>query len=195
MRTTCEGEYITPSGQNITIGESPLPPNGTHKHVDSCSSHSALNPLGLIRVLFEIGIFFTGVALLVAIWGTVRYSRKKALLNIVVSLPAITFLGLATILTHGLSVAVSKLLNLLGSGIGLKTEYGGKFIALAWATVILLLVNIGLWIILVFFAKNLPGLVRKLDREHTAREANNEKVPSYSTPQSSMEEGRHGSRF
>lgn len=161
MRTTCEGEYVTPSGQNITIGDSPPPPNGTHKVVDSCSSHSALNPLGLIRILFEIGIFFTGLALLVAIWTTVRFSRKKALLNCIVSVAALSFLGLATILTHGLSVAASKLLNLLGSGIGLKTEYGGKFIALAWATVILMLVNIGLWVVLGFWGENLSKLSRK----------------------------------
>lgn len=125
--------------------------------VDSCSSHSSLNPLGLIEILFEIGIFFTGLAFLVAIWTAIRYSRKKAALNCVISVAALAFLGLATILTHGLAVAVSKLLNLLGSGIGLRTTYGGKFIALAWATVILLIVNIGLWTIIVLFLGNLPG--------------------------------------
>lgn len=129
--------------------------------MDSCSSHSALNPLGLIRILFEIGIFFTGLTLLVAIWATTRYSWKKACLNIICSIAALVFLGLGTVLTHGLSIAASKLLNLLGSGIGLKTEYGGKFIALAWATVILLLVNIGLWVLLGFFGDKLPGAQRR----------------------------------
>lgn len=39
----------------------------------------------------------------------------------------------------------------------MRTEYGGRFIALAWATVILMIVNVGLLVVLVLFEKHLPG--------------------------------------
>lgn len=187
MRTTCEGQYVTPSGQNITIGESAIPPNGTHKSVDSCSSHSALNPLGLIEILFEIGIFFTGLSLLVAIWTAIHYTRKKALLNTIISLAALAFLGLGTILTHGVAVAISKLLNLLGSEIGLRTQYGGKFLALAWATVILIIVDIGLWVLIGLFGDNVPGPARQ--RKVAERRQYDEKKAYEMTPRSSGRDG------
>jgi hypothetical protein len=153
LRSTCEGEYVTPDGKNITVGDSAFPPNGTSMDTDSCSKHSSLNPLGLIRILFYIGIFFAGLSLLLGIWGMICFSRKLAILNAVGSLPALGFLGLATVATHGLAVAVSKLLNLLTRDVGLETEFGGKWIAMAWAMTILVLVNIGLWTVLALFGE------------------------------------------
>lgn len=151
--------------------------------MDSCSSHSALNPLGLIRVIFYIGIFFTTLALVISIWATARYTTRKAWLAIIISLAALAFLGLATILTHGLAVAISKILNLLGSGIGLKTTYGGKWIALAWATVVLLLVNIGLWVLICLFGDNWPGPAKSM--KIRGKQIDNEKSDHYGSQRSS----------
>jgi hypothetical protein len=155
LRSTCEGEYVTPTGQNITVGESALPPNGTKMEADSCSKHSALNPLGLILVLFYIGIFFAGVSVLLGIWGMICFSRKLAILNAVGALPALGFLGLGTVGTHGFAVAVTKLLNLLTGKLGLRTDYGGRWIAMAWAMTILVLINIAIWTVLAIFGDHM----------------------------------------
>ncbi|EGP90143.1 unnamed protein product [Zymoseptoria tritici ST99CH_1A5] len=155
LRSTCSGEYVTPDGKNITIGESAFPPNGTKMDVNRCSQHSSLNPLGLVRVLFYIGIIFAGLSVLLGIWATFCFSRKLAILNAIVALPALGFLGLATVATHGFAVAVSKILNLLTGKLGLETDYGGKWIAMAWAMTILILVDIGLWTILALFGDHL----------------------------------------
>ncbi|KAI5358351.1 hypothetical protein Slin15195_G108040 [Septoria linicola] len=168
MLTTCSGDYKTPNGVNITVGGSPLPPNGTHKIVETCSKHSSLNPLSLIRVLFETGIFFTGLCLLTSLWATICFSRKISIINIVVSLPALGFLSLASAATHGIATAAPAVLNFLGEEVGLKAHAGQSFITLVWATTILVLVNACLWTILCFTAEHLPDLstLRRLNRNN-----------------------------
>lgn len=158
LRTTCSGEYKTPQGMNITVGGSPLPPNGTHKVVERCSKHSALNPLTLVRVLFEIGIFFTGLCLLASLWATACFSRKKAIINVLLALPALSFLALAASATHGVATAAPAVLNFLGSELGVEAKAGQSFITLVWATTILLLIHASLWTILVFTGEHLPEL-------------------------------------
>ncbi|KAK4502916.1 hypothetical protein PRZ48_006343 [Zasmidium cellare] len=153
LLTTCSGEYAWPNGTNLTVGMSGYPTNNTIQRIDNCDSNSFINPVSLVRVLYEIGIFFTGCALLTAILGLVRFSRKVALLNMLVTLPALCFIGIASAATHGISAGAAGLVNFVGKGIGIAGYAGGKFMALTWATTILLLVNMGLWAILCFIGE------------------------------------------
>lgn len=153
LLTTCSGDYAYPNGTNITVGMSSFSPNNTRQRIDSCDSNSFINPVSLVRVLYEIGIFFTGLALLTAIIGLVRFSRKVAILNIVVTLPALCFIGIASAATHGISAGAAGLVNFVGKGIGIAGYAGGKFMALTWATTILLLVSTCLWTVLAFIGE------------------------------------------
>ncbi|KAF2209985.1 hypothetical protein CERZMDRAFT_46172 [Cercospora zeae-maydis SCOH1-5] len=154
--TTCSGEYVTPQGVNITIGSSPLPPNGTHKIIEECKDHSSLNPLSLVRVLFAFGIFFAGLCLLTSVWATFSFSRTKAILNAVLCIPALGFFALGSAATHGIATASVALINVLGDDVGLKANVGKKLLALVWATTILVLVCACLWTILCFTGDHLP---------------------------------------
>lgn len=174
LRTTCSGAYKTPRGMNITVGESAYPPNGTQKVVEKCSKHSALNPLTLVRVLFEIGIFFTGLCLLASLWATAFFTRNKAIINVVLALPALGFLALAAAATNGIATAAPAVLNFLGSELGVEATAGKSFITLVWATTILILIHAGLWIILAFTGEHLPEL-SKLRRQ----QRNVESLPAH----------------
>lgn len=176
--TTCSGEYRTPSGVNITVGGSPLPPNGTEKIIEECKDHSALNPLSLVRVLFEIGIFFTGLCLLASIWAVVSYSRKKAILNVVLCVPALGFFALGAAATHGIATAAAAVINVLGDDVGLKANAGNKLIALVWATTILVLISACLWTILAFTGEHLPNL-RRSHRSGEMSEKNPDGLPQH----------------
>jgi hypothetical protein len=156
LRTTCVGEYITPTGDNITIGISPAPPNGTHGEIQKCKEHSSLNPLILIRVFYYLGAIFTGVALLTTILGLVRFSRKVAILNIMTTAVALCFLVLGSALSHGFAIAAAGLIDFISNGIGVDAKAGRKFIALTWATTILVAISCGLWVVLALLGKRLP---------------------------------------
>jgi hypothetical protein len=158
MLATCEGGYVTGDGKtNISIGASPAPTNGTRKVVDACHKHSSLNPLVVIRVLFEAAIFFTGLSFLLAIWATLRFTRGFAVLNVIASLPALALLVVASAATHVLAIGASAILNFFGQVVGVRVESGGKFMGLAWGATILMLANLCLWLVLVFAADKLPA--------------------------------------
>lgn len=150
MMTTCEGEYVYPNGTNYTISlTAPEPKNGTlDGKVFTCENHSMLNPLTLVKVLYWIGIVFTGLALAIGIWGAARYSRKLAILNVLATLPGVMFIALASAATHAFAAGAAGLVNFVGNGIGISGQSGGKFVALTWATTVLLLVNMCLWSLL-----------------------------------------------
>lgn len=171
LMTTCSGEYVWPNGTNLTVGMSAYSTNNTHQRIDDCDDNSFINPVSLVRVLYEIGIFFTGISLLTAILGLVRFSRKVAILNIFVGAPALCFIGIASAATHGISAAAAGLANFVGKGIGIAGYAGGKFMALTWATTILLLVNIALWAIL-FLVGERNFLARKGKNSDEGRDAN-----------------------
>lgn len=151
MMTTCSGEYQYKNGSNITHGVGTAPPaNNTHEHVDTCEKHSALDPVSVVRVLYEIGIVLTGLSFVLAIWGMLRFTRKAALINALATLPAVMLIGLASAAVHGVAVGAEHLVNFAGNGIGIKGTAGTKFINLTWATTILLLVNVAVWCVLAF---------------------------------------------
>lgn len=153
VMTTCEGEYQFPNGTNVTVGDSGLPIPGTHKHVDSCSKHSAVDPLSFLNVFYWIGIILTGLAMLMGFVGIYSATWKMALFNVLATVPAFCVMGLSSALAHGVAVGVPKLIDFVGGGIGISAVTGQQFLKLTWAVVILLLINMVIWSVLVFLAR------------------------------------------
>ncbi|KAK4544252.1 hypothetical protein LTR36_004462 [Oleoguttula mirabilis] len=148
ISTTCQGVYKFKNGTDITPGNSSLPGKGTHEHVDSCSAHSALDPMSLVRILYWIAIVFTGAAFLLGIAGIVLTSRKVALWNIIGTAPAFCLFLLASAVTHGIALGAAKLINFVGGDVGIAGYAGHKFLTLTWSVTALLLVNMLLWTLL-----------------------------------------------
>ena len=153
VMTTCEGAYQFPNGTNITVGNSSLPVPGTHKHVDTCSKHSAVDPLSFLNVFYWIGIVLTGLAMLMGFVGVYSATWKMALFNVLATVPAFCVMGLSSALAHGVAVGVPKLIDFVGGGIGIDGIAGQKFLTLTWAVVILLFINMLLWSLLIFLAR------------------------------------------
>ncbi|KAK5719724.1 hypothetical protein LTR17_015175 [Elasticomyces elasticus] len=146
ISATCEGSYQFKNGTNVTIGaDIGATTKGIHPHVDSCSSHSAIDPMQLIRIVYWIGLVLTAIALVLGIAGTVRPTKKMALLNVFGTVPALIFIFLASAVTHGIAVGAEHLVNFLGSHIGVEGKSGAKFLQLTWATTVLLIINMAFW--------------------------------------------------
>ncbi|EMC93593.1 hypothetical protein BAUCODRAFT_51947, partial [Baudoinia panamericana UAMH 10762] len=153
VSSSCVGTYVYENGTNVTVGDGGLPTSngkyGVHKRVDSCSTHSAIDPMSLIKILYWIGIIFTGVALIFGITGLVLLptgrGRKLAVFNIIATLFAFIFIGLASAVTHGLALGATKFINFVGESIGIAGYLGSRFMAMTWATTVLLLINMLLW--------------------------------------------------
>lgn len=152
MMTTCKITYRYHNGTNVTVGAGEAPPlsgkGGVYEHVDSCTTHSALDPLGLIKIIYWAGIVCNGVALVLCIAGLVFTSKKIATFNIIASGAALFFLFLASAVTQGFAVGASKFINFIGQDFGIRGYKGGKFIAMTWATTALILLNLVIWILL-----------------------------------------------
>ena len=153
VMTTCVGEYQLPNGNNITVGNSSLPAPGTHKVVDTCSKHSAVDPLSFLKVFYWIGIVLTGLAMLIGFVGVYKPTWKMALFNVLATVPAFCMMGLSSALAHGVAVGVPKLIDFVGGGIGIDGIPGSKFLTLTWAVVILLFVNMVCWGMLIWLAR------------------------------------------
>jgi len=147
MLTTCQGGYITSDGKNITVGGNVLPDNGTTKHVALCESHSALDPIQVIRVIYIIGMVFLGCTLLVSLVGIWSGHRLLALGEIVLSVTAFVIIGFVTAITHGVAYGAAKLINFIGEEIGVEASIG-KWVNISWAVVGLLAFNCLLCLVL-----------------------------------------------
>ncbi|KAI6863244.1 hypothetical protein KC343_g1052 [Hortaea werneckii] len=149
ISSTCKGTYKYKDGKNETVSVGKPAKDDEEKkvyaHVDSCEKHSALDPMGLIRVLYWAGIALTVVSVLLGWAGVFMKSRKMAIFNCLATLPAFLFLVLASAVTHGIGMGAAKFINFIGSDIGVRGYKGGKFIALTWACTALLLANGLLW--------------------------------------------------
>ncbi|KAK5137716.1 hypothetical protein LTR08_007287 [Meristemomyces frigidus] len=152
MMATCSGEYRYHNGTNVTVGSSPPSSNNTHEHVDSCSKHSDIDPMSLVRIIYWIGIVHIVVAFVLGVTGILVTSRKMALINIFGTLPAFCFLGLASAITHGISVGGARFISFVGADVGIAGYTGYKFLALTWTTTVLLLINLCLWTLLFFLS-------------------------------------------
>ncbi|KAM0721839.1 hypothetical protein Q7P37_002764 [Cladosporium fusiforme] len=155
----CTGTFQYPDNKNYTAGDSGPKLDELRPHVDSCESHSAINPFQLVRILYWIGVLLTGVAFVLGFVGIVRPTKKMAIINVFGTLPAVLFMGLASAVTHGIAVGAEHLVTFVGDKIAVTGVAGQKFISLTWATTVMLLVNLALWS-LIFF---LIGRVAKKD--------------------------------
>ncbi|KAI7489251.1 hypothetical protein KC351_g1475 [Hortaea werneckii] len=149
ISSTCKGTYKYKDGKDETVSPGKPAKDDEDKqiyaHVDSCEKHSALDPMGLIRVLYWAGIALTIVSVLLGWAGVFMKSRKMAIFNCLATLPAFLFLVLASAVTHGIGMGAAKFINFIGGEIGVRGYKGGKFIALTWACTALLLANGLLW--------------------------------------------------
>jgi hypothetical protein len=133
--------------------------------IDSCEGHSAVNPFQIVRIVYWIAVVMTAIVLILGIFGVVRPTKKVAMINVLGSLPAVIFMGLASALTHGMATGAAHLINFVGNKIGITGVAGSKFITLTWTTTIMLLVNMSFWALAFFLigrvAKKSGGEGRK----------------------------------
>ncbi|KAI6909823.1 hypothetical protein KC318_g1371, partial [Hortaea werneckii] len=130
ISSTCKGTYKYKDGKNETVSAGKPAKDNDDKevsaHVDSCEKHSALDPMGLIRVLYWAGIALTVVSVLLGWAGVFLKSRKMAIFNCLATLPAFLFLVLASAVTHGIGMGAAKFINFIGGEIGVRGYKGGK---------------------------------------------------------------------
>nr|OQO18804.1 hypothetical protein B0A51_14711 [Rachicladosporium sp. CCFEE 5018] len=151
ISSTCHGDYAFKNGTNVTVGAA-YRDEPVHRVTNTCSGHSAINPLQLVRVLYWIAVVLTGISFGCEVIGMVKpTSRKVALINICALGTAFLFLGLASSITHGVAVGARHLINGIFASIAVSGEVG-KFVQLSWATTCLILLSIGFWILAFVFA-------------------------------------------
>nr|OQO25242.1 hypothetical protein B0A51_09366 [Rachicladosporium sp. CCFEE 5018] len=151
ISSTCHGDYAFKNGTNVTVGAA-YGDEPVHRVTNTCSSHSAINPLQLVRVLYWIAVVLTGIAFGCGVVGMVRpTSRRVALINICALGTAFLFLGLASSITHGVAVGARHLINGIFASIAVSGEVG-KLVQLSWATTCLILVSIGFRVLSFVFA-------------------------------------------
>ena len=167
LMATCSGEYVTSDGKNISVSQTADDSDEhTHKHVDTCDKNSAINPTTLILIVYWIGIAFTAAALIAAFVAVLMTGRKIALVNVALTGAAFCFVGLASAVTHGIASGAAKLVNFVGENIGVAGYAGQKFLALTWATTVLLLINAILWSVLFFLRGRAESGSSKRAKEH-----------------------------
>jgi hypothetical protein len=149
ISSSCSGTYVYKTSKNYTADDT-KDLDQLRPHIDSCASHSAVNPFQLVRIIYWIGVVFSAVALILGLAGVVEPTKKMALINIFGTLPAVIFMGLASAVTHGMAVGAAHLITFIGDKIGVTGVAGQKFVQLTWATTILLLVNLCLWAVVFF---------------------------------------------
>lgn len=149
ISASCVGTYAYKDGKNYTAGDSKNL-DELKSRVDSCEGHSAVNPFQLVRIIYWIAFVLTAVTLVLGLVGIVKPTKKVAMINIFGTLPALTLMGLASAVTHGIAVGAAHLITFVGEKVGITGISGHKFIQLTWATTIILLVNLCLWAIIFF---------------------------------------------
>jgi ElaB/YqjD/DUF883 family membrane-anchored ribosome-binding protein len=150
ISSSCIGTYEYKDGQNYTSSDNSSRINELRPRIDSCEGHSAVNPFQIVRIIYWIAVVMTAIALILGIFGVVRPTKKVAMINVLGSLPAVIFMGLASALTHGMATGAAHLINFVGDKIGITGVAGSKFITLTWTTTIMLLVNMSFWALAFF---------------------------------------------
>ncbi|KAM0690381.1 hypothetical protein Q7P36_009148 [Cladosporium allicinum] len=165
ISSSCIGTYEYKDGQNYTSSDNSSRINELRPRIDSCEGHSAVNPFQIVRIIYWIAVVMTAIALILGTFGLVRPTKKVAMINVLGSLPAVIFMGLASTLTHGMATGAAHLINFVGDKIGITGVAGSKFITLTWTTTIMLLVNMSFWALAFFLigrvAKKSGGEGRK----------------------------------
>jgi hypothetical protein len=165
ISSSCIGTYEYKDGKNYTSSDNSSRINERRPRIDSCEGHSAVNPFQIVRIIYWIAVVMTAIALILGIFGTVRPTKKVAMINVLGSLPAIVSMGLASAVTHGMATGAAHLITFVGEKVGITGVAGSKFITLTWATTIMLLVNMSFWALAFFLigraAKQSGGEGRK----------------------------------
>jgi hypothetical protein len=165
ISSSCIGTYEYKDGTNYTSSDNSSRIDELRPRIDSCESHSAVNPFQVVRIIYWIGVVMTAGALILGIFGLVRPTKKVAMINVFGSFPALFFMGLASALTHGMATGAAHLITFVGEKVGITGVAGSKFITLTWATTIMLLVNMSFWALAFFLigrmAKKSGGEGRK----------------------------------
>ena len=165
ISSSCIGTYEYKDGKNYTSSDPVARIDELRPRIDSCESHSAVNPFQIVRIIYWIGVVMTAVALIMGIFGIVRPTKKVAMINVFGTVPALIFMGLASAVTHGMAAGAAHLITFVGEKVGVTGVSGSKFITLTWAVTIMLLVNMSFWALAFFLigrvAKSPGGEGRK----------------------------------
>lgn len=178
METTCYGHYETSSGQNITVGSDVLPGNGTHKHVDKCEKHSALDPVSWVTDVYWTGFGVIVFVLVLALVNIFFGHGWYAVLSVCITFLAFLIIFLLTAVMHGLAFGASKLINFVGKEIGVSGAVG-KWVILSWTVVGLLGAHIIATVVLGFL------------RHREKKRLEDPRTPTISYPMSEMPNGYH----
>jgi hypothetical protein len=150
ISSSCIGTYEYKDGKNYTTSDNSSRTDELRPRIDSCEKHSAVNPFQVVRIVYWIAVVMTAIALILGIFGLVRPTKKVAMINVLGTLPALIFMGLASAVTHGMATGAAHLVTFIGEKVGITGVAGSKFITLTWATTIMLLVNMSIWALAVF---------------------------------------------
>jgi hypothetical protein len=150
ISSSCIGTYEYKDGKNYTSSDPVDKIEDLRPRIDSCEKHSAVNPFQVVRIVYWIAVVMTAIALILGIFGLVRPTKKVAMINVLGTLPALIFMGLASAVTHGMATGAAHLITFVGEKVGITGVAGSKFITLTWATTIMLLVNMSFWALAVF---------------------------------------------
>jgi hypothetical protein len=153
----CHGTYVMKNGTDIVPGNvNQMNATNLKSQVDGCSKLSALDPLSAIRVMYWIGLVFTILALILGFTGI--FITRVARFGFHAAIAAFVIILLVSASIQALSSGAAKLINFAASHIGVEAEVGGQFLALTWATVVLLGINAALWGALYYFEERLGRL-------------------------------------
>jgi hypothetical protein len=150
ISSSCIGTYEYKDGKNYTSSDPMANIEQLRPRIDSCEKHSAVNPFQVVRIIYWIAVVMTAIALILGIFGLVRPTKKVAMINVLGTLPALIFMGLASAVTHGMATGAAHLITFVGEKVGITGVAGSKFITLTWATTIMLLVNMSFWALAFF---------------------------------------------
>jgi hypothetical protein len=181
ISSSCVGTYVYKDGKNYTVGDT-KDLDELRPKINSCEGHSAVNPFQLVRIIYWVGVVLSAVAFILGLIGVVRPTRKMALINVFGTLPAVIFMGLASAVTHGMAVGAAHLITFIGDKIGITGVSGQKFIQLTWATTIMLLIDLCLWVVVFFLIKRMDKSDSRKRPDRTSGIAMNQWVPEISRP-------------
>ena len=148
----CEGYYV-PNKTNSSVAPDGVPAPVSPgmkiaKNVTSCTKHtiaSDFDPKVALLILYYVGSALTGLSLILSCISAFRFGWAGPFINVVLSLLAFFFLGVASALATGISVEAAKLITSLGKDFGIAAYKGSNFFKLTWTATALMLMNAVIW--------------------------------------------------
>ncbi|KAK5941974.1 hypothetical protein PMZ80_005925 [Knufia obscura] len=118
------------------------------------------------EVLYIIGIVFTGLALLGAIFGFFTEGRLSACCNVIVDLIALIALIAASAVATVVIVKAVNALNKYGNDIGVSATKGDRFLGMTWAATGLMLIATIVSIAQLIKGKKNGGYISEMRQKH-----------------------------